>query len=144
MLPKSLLPETIARANGVGPVIDVSQEAGRLLVLTLGITRIIEQESLELSVWGSSDNTTWDTKPLAFFPQKSYCGMYSILLNLSARPEIKYLRVQWKMNRWTKGNPTPLFGFFVDSEPSGARIRAAGAGVSGGSDAVVSSHALAS
>ena len=142
MLPKSLLPETISRANGVGPAIDVSQEAGRLLVLTLGITRIIEQESLELSVWGSSDNKTWGTEPLAFFPQKSYCGMYSILLNLSARPEIKYLRVQWKMNRWGKGNPTPLFGFFVDSELSGTRIRSASA--SAGSASALSSHALAS
>ena len=144
MLPKSLLPETIARANGVGPVIDVSPEAGRLLVLTLGITRIIEQESLELSIWGSSDKNNWGSNPLAFFPQKSYCGMYSILLNLSARPEIKYLRVQWKMNRWTKGNPNPLFGFFVDSEPSGTRIRAASAGAGSAPDAAMPSHALAS
>ena len=143
MLPKSLLPETIARANGVGPVIDVSQEAGRLLVLTLGITRIIEQESLELSVWGSLDGSNWGTKPLAFFPQKSYCGMYSILLNLSGQPEVRYLRVQWKMNRWTKGNPNPLFGFYVDSELSGTRIRTAAAGASGGL-AADSFHALAS
>src|SRR5450759_640793 len=132
MLPKSLLPETTARANGVGPVVEIDQEAGRLLVLTRGITRIIEQESLELSVWGSSDKNNWGPRALALFPQKSYCGMYSILLNLSARSEIKYLRVQWKMNRWTKGNPTPLFGFYVDSELSGSRIRAASAGASSG------------
>lgn len=133
MLPRSLLPETISRANGVGPVTDVSQDAGRLLVLTLGITRIIEQESLELSVWGSPDTSNWGAKPLALFPQKSYCGIYSILLNLSARPEIKYLRVQWKMNRWTKGNPNPLFGFYVVSELSGTRIRSASASAGGGS-----------
>ena len=145
MLPKSLLPETISRANGVGPAIDVSSQAGRLLVLTLGITRIIEQESLEVSVWGSSDKTSWGVKPLALFPQKSYCGMYSILLNLSARPEIKYVRVQWSMNRWTKGNPTPLFGFFVDAEPSGTRVRSASAAAGSGMTAAVApAHALAS
>lgn len=142
MLPKSLLPETIARANGVGPVIELNnQEAGRLLVLTLGITRIIEQESLDLSIWGSSDNINWGTQPVAHFPQKSYCGMYSILLNLSGRPEIKYLRAQWTMNRWTKGNPMPLFGFFVDSELSGSRIRAASATSSAN---LAARHALAS
>src|SRR5947209_18160163 len=144
MLPRSLLPETISRANGVGPAIDVSSQAGRLLVLTLGITRIIEQESLEVSVWGSSDKTSWGVKPLALFPQKSYCGMYSILLNLSARPEIKYLRAEWKMNRWTKGNPTPLFEFYVDAELSGTRIRSASATTGSGISIAAGAHALAS
>ena len=130
MLQNSLLSETIARTDGFGPVADVSQEAGKLLVLTLGITRIIEQESLDVSIFGSQDQTTWGADPLVSFPQKFYCGMYSILLNLSGHPEIKYLRVRWKMSRWTKGNPTPLFEFYVDAEPSGTRVRAASAGAS--------------
>ncbi|MDQ6759108.1 MAG: hypothetical protein M3Z32_04470 [Acidobacteriota bacterium] len=128
MLPNSLLLETIAQTDGCGPVADVSQEAGKLLVLTLGITRIIEQESLDVSIWGSRDQTDWGAEPLASFPQKFYCGMYSILLNLSAHPEIKYLHVRWKMNRWTKGNLTPLFEFYVHAEASGTRVRAASAG----------------
>ena len=127
MLPHSLLLETIAQTDGLGPIADVTQEAGKLLVLTLGITRIIEQESLDVAIWGSQDQVNWGTDPLGSFPQKFYCGMYSILLNLSARPEIKYLRVGWKMNRWTRGNPTPLFEFYVDAEPSGTRVRAASA-----------------
>ena len=127
MLPESLLSETTARGDGIGPAIDIREDAGLLLVLTLGITRIIEQETLEVSILGSLDKTDWAARPLASFPQKSYCGMYSILLNLSAHPEVKYLRVQWKMKRWTKGNPTPLFGFYVDMERSGARVRTAAA-----------------
>lgn len=127
MLLESLLNEIIARSDGIGPLIDIGDDAGRLLVLTLGITRIIEQETLEVSIWGSPDQTDWGVRPLASFPQKSYCGVYSILLNLAAQPEIKYLRIQWKMNRWTKGNPTPLFGFHVHRERSGARVRTAAA-----------------
>jgi hypothetical protein len=127
MLHNSLLSETIAQTDGFGPVADVSQESGKLLVLTLGITRIIEQESLDVSIWGSQDQTNWGADPLVSFPQKFYCGMYSVLLNLSGHPEIKYLRAGWKMSRWTKGNPTPLFEFYVDAEPSGTRVRAASA-----------------
>lgn len=140
MLPNSLLLETVAEADGIGPVVDVSQEAGRLLVLTLGITRIIEQESLDVSIWGSTDKTNWRVAPLVSFPQKFYCGMYSILLNLAAYAEVKYLRVQWKMNRWTRGNPAPLFEFYVDAEPSGARMAQANAASAG----MEITHALAS
>jgi hypothetical protein len=128
MPPSPLLSEITAQADGIGPILTLGQEAGRLLVLTLAITRIIEQGSLDLSIWGSSDKKDWGSKPLVAFPQKSYCGMYSVLLNLSAHPELNYLRPQWKMSRWTKSSPTPLFGFYVDAERSGARIRTAAAG----------------
>jgi hypothetical protein len=141
---QSLLSEITAQADGIGPVVDVDRETGQLLVLTLAITRIIEQGSLDLSIWGSPDKTNWGTKPLAAFPQKSYCGMYSILLNVSARPEIKYLRVQWKMHRWTKDSPIPLFGFYVDAEVSVTRIRTAAVGRADGQAVETLAHALAS
>jgi hypothetical protein len=50
------------------------------------------------------------------FPQKFYCGTYQIQLDLSPYPEIKYVRVQWKASRWGRGNPNPLFGFYVFAE----------------------------
>jgi hypothetical protein len=53
MPPNFLSPESIVKGDGVGPKIDLGVTRGKLLVLTLGITRIIEQESLEVSVWGS-------------------------------------------------------------------------------------------
>jgi hypothetical protein len=124
MLPISLLREKLFQVDGVGPPIDVSRATGKLLVLTLGITRILEQESLEVSIWGSSDGTAWGPKPLAAFPPKSYCGLYSVLLNLSARPEVRHLRAQWKMNRWSKSPGNPLMcTFYVDAEESGTRLR---------------------
>jgi len=125
MLPNFLLPESIARADGIGPEIDLGSQRGRLLVLTLGITRIIEQESLEVSVWGSLDGYEWGQRPIAVFPPKFYCGLYSTLLNLASRPDLSYVRVQWKMSRWTKVENMPMFGFYVYAEESGARMKAA-------------------
>ena len=95
------------------------------MILTLGITRIIEQESIDISIWGSADGTDWGAKPMVAFPQKFYCGLYSILLNLAANAETRYLRVQWKMTRWGKLGSAPLFAFYVDVEESGSRIHTA-------------------
>ena len=125
MLPKFLLPECIARADGVGPEIDLGADHAKLLVLTLGINRIIEQEGLVVSIWGSSDRVDWGTKPIVSFPQKYYCGMYSVLLNLVKYPDVRYLRVEWKMNRWSKGDVNPMFGFYVFAEVSGSRVSTA-------------------
>lgn len=113
MLPNFLVPETVARNVGVGPEFELGASAGKPLMLTLGITRIVEQESLDVVIRGSVDNQTWEDKPLLTFPQKFYCGTYTLLLDLSSRPEIKYVRVEYKMNRWGRGDQTPLFGFYV-------------------------------
>jgi hypothetical protein len=122
MLRNVLLPESIARADGAGPEIDLGPRRGKLLVLTLGITRILEQESLEVTVYGSPDGERWEAKPLAKFPPKFYCGLYSILLNLDSRSDVKFLRVHWKMSRWSKRETMPMFGFYVYVEESGARL----------------------
>jgi hypothetical protein len=117
-----LSPESIVKGDGVGPKIDLGVTRGKLLVLTLGITRIIEQESLEVSVWGSEDGDNWGTHPLATFPLKFYCGLYSILLNLAGRAETSFVRVQWKMSRWRKGAAIPMCGFYLYAEESGSRV----------------------
>jgi len=124
MLRNFLLPESIARADGTGPEIDLGSKRGKLLVLTLGITRILEQESLEVSVWGSPDGERWGPKPLAKFPPKFYCGLYSILLNLGSQ-DVRFVRVHWKMSRWSKRENMPMFGFYVYAEESGARVSVA-------------------
>src|SRR5689334_25409918 len=113
MLPEFILPETTVREAGEGPVIDLGTNQGGALLLTLGITRIIEQESLDLSIWGSSGNSDWGSRPLATFPQKFYCGTYQVVLDLTERPEIKHLRAKWQVNRWGKGDPKPLFSLYM-------------------------------
>lgn len=113
MLPQFLLPETTVREAGAGPNLLLGEHQGGTLILTLGITRIIEQESIDLSIWGSADGTEWGAKPLISFPQKFYCGTYQILLDLSRHADIKYLRAKWQVNRWGKGVPKPLFGIYL-------------------------------
>jgi hypothetical protein len=125
MLRNFLLPESIARADGTGPEVDLGAKRGKLLVLTLGITRILEQESLEVTVCGSPDGQKWESAPLAKFPPKFYCGLYSILLNLGSRENVRFLRVHWKMSRWSKRESMPMFGFYVYAEESGTRVSVA-------------------
>jgi len=121
MLPDFLLPESTAWANGQGLAVDLGSKCGKLLVLTLGITTVLEQEGLDVSVWGSSDGENWGSRALATYGPKSYCGIYSILLNLVSRLEVRFVRVQWRMQRWSKQEATPMFGFYVYAEESGAR-----------------------
>jgi hypothetical protein len=113
MLPGFILTETTIREAGTGPAVNLGDARGSVILLTLGITRIIEQESLDISIWGSSDNVEWGSKPLICFPQKFYCGTYQILLDLRARPDPQYLRVKYQAHRWGKGDPKPLFSAYV-------------------------------
>ena len=113
MLPNFLIPETIIREAGTSPELSVESASGGLLLLTLGITRIIEQQSLDLALWGSADNAEWGAKPLISFPQKFYCGTYQLLLDLAQHTDIKYLRAKWQVSRWGRGDPKPLFGLYL-------------------------------
>ena len=127
MLPQFLLPETTVREAGTGADLEIGDHEGGTLILTLGITRIIEQESIDVSIWGSADGTEWGAKPLLTFPQKFYCGTYQILLDLSDRPEVKYLRAKWAVNRWGKGDPKPLFTVYLFVQEMSRQLSAVGA-----------------
>ena len=112
MHPQFLLPETTVREAGQSPDIDLGTTTAGTLVLTMGITRIIEQQSIDVSIWGSADGFDWGAKPLSAFPQKPTAGRTSCCLDLDNRP-IRYLRVKWQVNRWGKGDPKPLFAIYV-------------------------------
>jgi len=120
--PKHLLAEAVRKGDGVGSVVDLGEYCSKLLVVTLGITDVVERTGLTVSVWGSPDQTEWGSKPLLTFRQRQYCGVYSVLLNMAMHPDVRYLRVQWNMNLWGRGERTPLFGFEVFLEESGARV----------------------
>jgi hypothetical protein len=109
-----LLPETEAREDGVGSEIVLGNESGKPLLLTLGITRILEQESLDISIWGSADRDRW--RQLTTYPQKFYCGTYLLMLDLSRHPEVRFLRAQWRMSRWGVGDFAALAGFYLSAE----------------------------
>jgi hypothetical protein len=127
MLPQFILPETTIREAGTGPECDLGDRQGGTLILTLGITRTIEQESIDISIWGSADASDWGAKPLAAFPQKFYCGTYQILLDLGEHADVKYLRVKWAVNRWGKGDPKPLFGVYLFAQSLSRQMVAMGA-----------------
>jgi hypothetical protein len=127
MLPGFLLPETNIREAGDSSALDVGEARGRVILVTLGITRIIEQESLDVSIWGSTDGNNWEAKPLLTFPQKFYCGTYQILLDLEKHPNVRFLRVKWGAQRWGKGDSQPLFGFYVFAQQMKHQVLAIGA-----------------
>jgi hypothetical protein len=105
--------KTVVSAKGDGPTLDVSGATGRVFLLTLEITKIVEQESLEVSIHGSSDGGEWGPKPVVTFPQKFYCGQSPLLLDLTVHPDVKFVRAHWEVGRWGRGTETPMFEFGV-------------------------------
>ncbi|MGZ4826267.1 MAG: hypothetical protein ACXVZR_08090 [Terriglobales bacterium] len=105
--------KTVVAAKGDGAAVDISSAQTRVFLLTLDITNVIEQESLDVSMFASNDGTTWGAKALGAFPQKFYRGQHPLLLDLTQQPEIKFLRAHWEVNRWGRGAETPMFEFSV-------------------------------
>ncbi|MGA8438446.1 MAG: hypothetical protein WB762_33700 [Candidatus Sulfotelmatobacter sp.] len=105
--------KTVVNAKGDGPAVDLGGATGRVFLLTLEITKIIEQESLDLGVHGSADGATWGAKALVSYPQKFYCGQSPLLLDLTAHPDVKFVRAHWEPARWGRGVETPMFEFGV-------------------------------
>lgn len=116
MIPAFLVPETITHAHGEGLAVDLNGARPDALLVTLGITHVIEQEGLLVSLYGSADGVTWDAAPLGVFPQKFYTGVSTIVLDLTAHPHVAFLRAQWKAVRWGRGDKTPSFTFYVFAE----------------------------
>lgn len=112
----------MATAKGDGNSVDVSGASSRVFLVTLEITKIIEQESLDLSVYGSADGTTWGAKSIAAFPQKFYCGEWPLLLDLTDHADVKFVRAHWEMARWGRGTETPMFEFGVTMKEVPAEI----------------------
>lgn len=113
MIDTVLVPsKTVVNAKGDGATLDVSS-AGLVFLLTLDITNIIEQESIDVSIYGSTDGAAWSPKSIASFPQKFYRGQHPLILDLNEHPGVKFLRAHWEVNRWGRGTETPMFEFSV-------------------------------
>ncbi len=109
-----LVPEkTVVSANGDGGAVDVSSAQHRKLLLLLNVSNAVEQQSLDVSIWASTDGQTWNAKPIASFPQTFYVGQQPILLDLGQRLDVKFLRAHFEVNRWGRGPETPIFEFGV-------------------------------
>jgi hypothetical protein len=101
--------DTRMEANGDGASFNITESASRTFLCRLTVTDQMEQESLEVSIWGSADGETWPKKPLLKLPQQFYRGTTKMVLDLSLRPEVKFIRAHWDLNRWGRVAPSPMF-----------------------------------
>lgn len=104
-------PHTVVTAAGDSAPLDLSPARYRVLLVVLDIEAVVEQQMLEVSLFGSADGATWTPKPLASYPQKFYRGTHPLLVDLAALPELRFLRAHWEVSRWGRGSQTPMFTF---------------------------------
>lgn len=102
-------PNTVVTSKGDSDPLDISAAAGKFLLATLTITKIVEQESIELLFFTSADGASWEAKPLTSLPQKFYPGEYPLLVDLSQANGAKFVRAHWEVNRWGRGSVSPSF-----------------------------------
>jgi hypothetical protein len=105
-----LIPQsTLLQENGHGAAVDVRASATRTFYCSMYILDQIEQESVDVSIWGSADGENWGTQPLLRLPQQFYRGETRAVLELSFSPEVNFIRAGWDLNRWGRVAPLPMF-----------------------------------
>jgi len=109
-------PGTVIEGNGQSAAFELGGLAGKRILIIVRIDQIVEQESLQVSVWGSPDGQAWGDKALFSYSQKFYRGATPASLDLAQRPEIKLLQARWDTNRWGRGYPRPYFQIAIEVE----------------------------
>ena len=102
---------TRVEANGDATKADVSGSRFRTFLCRLLISDQVEQESIDVSVWGSADGENWGQKPILKLPQQFYRGETRMVLDLTLQPDVKFIRARWELNRWGRVAPVPMFEF---------------------------------
>jgi hypothetical protein len=114
MLDAFLVPaDSIVTAKGDGEALEITSAVSRVFLLTLSITSVVEQEAIDIFVYTSADGTTWETKAVAGMEQKFYPGEYPLLVDLSEKPDAKFVRAHWDVYRWGRGSTAPQFQISV-------------------------------
>jgi hypothetical protein len=104
-----IAPQSLLETNAEGEAAEVGGSATRTFLCTLMISNQIEQESLDVSIWGSADGQSWGAQPILRLPQRFYRGETRAVLELAFRPEVKFIRAKWELNKWGRGAPVPTF-----------------------------------
>jgi hypothetical protein len=102
-------PGTRVGVNGEGQKVDVSGSRTQTFLSVLEITEQVEQESIDVSIWGSEDGDNWGAKPILKLPQRFYRGETRMVLDLTSRPEVKFIKAKWELFRWGRVAPLPMF-----------------------------------
>jgi hypothetical protein len=107
-------------ANGEGQPHEIGASVTRTFICAMFITEQIEQESVDISVWGSADGQDFGKLPLLKMPQRFYRGETRQILDLTMKPEIKFLCAKWDLARWGRVAPLPMFvvGFSLTEIPA--------------------------
>lgn len=107
-------------ANGHGQAFNIDASRTRTFLCSMDITEQIEQESIDISVWGSVDREDWGKLPLLKMPQRFYRGDTRQVLDLSMKDTIRFLRAKWELTRWGRVAPHPMFvvGFYLIEIPA--------------------------
>src|SRR5579871_1033203 len=104
-----IAPATLLQENGHGEAVDVRASATRTFYCSMLIREQIEQESVDVAIWGSADGENWGTQPLLKLPQQFYRGETRAVLELTLVPEVNFIRAAWDLNRWGRVAPLPMF-----------------------------------
>ncbi len=105
-----LIPQgTLVKESGDGAAVDIRASQTRTFFCVMNITDQIEQESVDVSIWGSADGENWGTQPILKLPQQFYRGETRAVLDLTLVPEINFIRARWELNRWGRVAPLPMF-----------------------------------
>ena len=104
-----IAPNTLVQENGHSEAVDIRATTTRTFFCTLLIRDQIEQESIDVSIWGSTDGENWGTQPLLKLPQQFYKGETRAVLELTLAPEVNFIRGAWDLNRWGRVAPLPMF-----------------------------------
>jgi len=105
-----LIPQgTLLETSGEGEPVNAGASTTRTFLCNLLISDQIEQESIDVSIWGSADGQNWDTHPILKLPQRFYRGETRAVLELALRPEVQFIRAKWELNRWGRVAPLPMF-----------------------------------
>lgn len=102
-------PGTLLQENGHGEPVDIRASSTRTFYCTMVVREQIEQESVDVSIWGSADGENWGTQPLLKVPQQFYRGETRAVLELTLVPEVNFIRAGWDLNRWGRVAPSPMF-----------------------------------
>ena len=105
-----LMPQaTLVQENGHGEAVDIRSSATRTFYCVMNIREQIEQESVDVSIWGSADGENWGTHPVLKLPQQFYKGETRAVLDLTLVPNVNFIRAAWDLNRWGRVAPLPMF-----------------------------------
>ena len=105
-----LIPQgTLVQENGHGQAADMRMSPTRTFFCVLRVSDQIEQESLDVSIWGSGDGENWGIHPILKIQQQFYKGETRAVLDLTLVPEINFIRAGWDLNRWGRVAPLPMF-----------------------------------